>query len=108
MKQKQKNFIVLPKKPFVCENCGQKLSGGRYVNHCTNCLWSKHLDENIPGDRQSTCLGLMEPIGVTKKRGKWRIYHQCVKCRKKMVVDAKSDDNFQKIINLASQPVKID
>ncbi|HYC79501.1 MAG TPA: RNHCP domain-containing protein, partial [Candidatus Binatia bacterium] len=47
---------------FVCENCGTKVSGNGYTNHCPNCLYSKHVDNN-PGDRLNKCHGLMEPIG---------------------------------------------
>jgi len=108
MSSKQKNFIVLPKKNFICGNCGAKVCGGRYINHCPVCLWSKHLDKDLPGDRQSTCGSLMEPIGVIKKGDKWRICHQCVRCNKKTIVDAKNEDNFEKIIKLVGQPTKID
>jgi len=104
----KKNFIVLPQKNFVCENCGQKVSGGRYVNHCSACLWSKHLDEDLPGDRKSTCGGLMKPIGAIRKGNKWRIYHQCIKCGKKTVVDASNHDRSEEIIKLAALPIKID
>jgi hypothetical protein len=52
------------KEDFVCEHCGKPVVGNGYTNHCPECLWSKHVDVN-PGDRAATCLGLMEPVGVT-------------------------------------------
>lgn len=32
-------------------------------NHCPHCLYSKHVDIN-PGDREESCHGLLEPVGV--------------------------------------------
>ena len=29
---------------FVCGNCGEKIKGDGYTNHCLQCLWSKHVD----------------------------------------------------------------
>jgi hypothetical protein len=44
-------------------------------------LYSKHVDEVGPGDRASSCGGLMEPIGLDQggKKG-FVIIHRCVKC----------------------------
>ena len=98
----RKNFLVPKKEEFVCLNCGQKVIGGGYVNHCPNCLWSKHVDQDIPGDRQSDCRGAMKPIGVIKKGEKWRIIHQCQQCGKKTIADAKKEDNFDLIIKLST------
>ncbi|WDF05905.1 RNHCP domain-containing protein [Shouchella hunanensis] len=39
-------------------------ANGSYRNHCPFCLYSKHQDI-IPGDRASTCGGLMEPQHCT-------------------------------------------
>lgn len=74
---------------FKCENCGKLVKvqavGTKHRNHCLFCLWSKHLDDKVPGDRASTCLGLLKPIGLTFKKeadskGELMIVHQCVKC----------------------------
>ncbi len=46
-----------------CNNCDEqvfRLNNGSYRNHCPFCLFSLHVD-NIPGDRNNTCKGLMEP-----------------------------------------------
>ena len=44
---------------FECGNCGHEIEGNGYTNHCTACLWSKHVDVN-PGDRAADCHGLMK------------------------------------------------
>lgn len=64
---------------FVCEHCGQRVTGSGYTNHCPNCLWSKHVDV-FPGDRIATCHGLMEPIGLNWKQGQYQIVHRCQRC----------------------------
>jgi hypothetical protein len=68
---------------FICENCGKKVvpvTNGSYRNHCPFCLCSKHVDDK-PGDRQSGCGGIMDPVGVTYKSGKgYQIIHKCRKC----------------------------
>ena len=51
---------------FTCEHCGAFLQGNGYTNHCSRCLWSKHVD-NSPGDRANSCRGLMKPIAVEPK-----------------------------------------
>ncbi len=59
---------------FTCRVCGWPVvsagAGSDHRNHCPNCLYSVHLDEE-PGDRESNCHGRMEPIGVwvREKRG---------------------------------------
>jgi len=85
---------------FVCENCGTKVSGNGYTNHCPNCLYSKHVDIN-PGDRMSECGGLMKPIEILQKNGEFIILHKCEKCgfeRKNKVSDK---DNINTIIKLS-------
>lgn len=86
---------------FVCEKCGQTVFGTGYTDHCSNCLWSKHLDIK-PGDRQEKCGGLMKPIGVEIKGGKYIIYYQCQKCGYKFRVKAADGDNFEAILKLVS------
>ncbi|MGC8981457.1 MAG: RNHCP domain-containing protein [Minisyncoccia bacterium] len=48
---------------FRCERCGTFVKGTGYIDHCPNCLWSKHVDIN-PGDRKANCGGMMKPKGV--------------------------------------------
>lgn len=66
---------------FVCENCGYLVSGSGYTNHCSRCLFSKHVDI-FPGDRAEACGGLMEPIGVELSKGKYVITQKCRYCGK--------------------------
>lgn len=64
---------------FTCERCGTFVEGNGFTNHCPNCLFSKHVDEN-PGDRAATCHGLMEPIAIEQARGEHVIVHRCLAC----------------------------
>ena len=48
----------------------------RYTNHCSQCLWSKHVDVN-PGDRASLCQGLMPAVLVDTKKGHYRFLQRC-------------------------------
>ncbi len=100
----RRNFLVLEEELYTCEHCGEKVVGGRYNNHCPVCLWSKHVDGEIPGDRMSDCKGMMTPVGVIQKHGTWRIIQECVKCSKTFVVDSSGDDNFDLIIKLSQKP----
>lgn len=98
--QVKKHFIRKVENYF-CEHCGTKVSGTGYTNHCPKCLWSKHVDDKIPGDRLSKCQGLMEPIKVEFLHGKYSLLHRCEKCGKisKNKIDLK--DNFEKVIELS-------
>ena len=101
---KRKNFIHVNEE-FICEKCGQKnppLAGG-CRNHCKKCLFSKHVDEKVPGDRKSTCNGLMEPIELDKDGRKgYVIIHKCLKCGKLLNNKCASDDDFDAIIKLST------
>jgi len=99
-KNQRKNFIRI-KEDFVCENCGTKIKGTGYTNHCPNCLWSKHVDINIPGDRINSCQGLMRPIAVETKGDQYIIIHQCLKCKKIKKNKAGNSDNMDAIIELS-------
>ena len=95
----QKHFIRV-KEDFTCQNCGEKVKGGGYTNHCPKCLYSKHVDEEVPGDRKSDCEGLMKPVGVDKKEDKFIIIHECVKCGKKMRNKTSEEDDFEVVLNV--------
>jgi hypothetical protein len=99
---KRKNFIRKTE-DFVCENCGISVSGTGYTNHCPACLFSKHVDEEIPGDRKSKCQGLMKPIGIEQKRGEYILIHKCLKCGKMMKNKTSESDNFEKILEISKQ-----
>ena len=81
---------------FLCGNCGVQVPpsiDGSCRNHCNECLFSRHLDIN-PGDRLADCEGLMEPVDVEKKHGKYRILHKCMKCGFKRWNQVSSDDEL--------------
>ncbi len=90
---------------FVCEKCGHKVQGNGYTNHCSECLWSKHVDVN-PGDRANNCGGMMEPIGVDKKGSEYTILHKCTKCGFEKPNKANKEDSFQMIVQVSSEPKK--
>lgn len=96
----KKNFIRQTE-AFVCEVCGTMVAGTGYTNHCPNCLFSKHIDEVIPGDRKSACGGLMEPIGVEINHGQYSLLHRCQKCGKMTKNKTAENDNFEKIIEIS-------
>lgn len=87
---------------FKCENCGNEVVGNGYTNHCPKCLYSKHVDIN-PGDRASSCGGLMEPISIEKKNGEERIIHRCKKCGFEKANKIQKDDNFDLIVEISKK-----
>ena len=100
-----KKFIVI-NEGFTCKNCGKQNSPqrGSCRNHCTDCLYSLHVDEKSPGDRQSSCRALMKPIKITQNSKKgWIIIHKCLKCGKEITNKTAPDDNFDKIIELTQK-----
>jgi hypothetical protein len=92
---------------FQCRRCRRAISpdpyGTRHRNHCSWCLWSLHVDET-PGDRASTCRGLLEPIAVwVKKDGEWAIVHRCMTCGQLKTNRIAGDDNPWSLIALAAK-----
>lgn len=88
------------KEDFTCEQCGTLVHGNGYTNHCPQCLWSKHVDVN-PGDRRSTCGGLMKPATIEFKGGEYFILHQCVVCGFKKRNKTATNDLFDAIVTLS-------
>jgi len=84
---------------FICEHCGQFVSGNGYTNHCPACLWSKHVDVN-PGDRAAGCGGLMEPVGAQQKSGETILVHRCVQCGHIKRNRTAPEDNFSLLLNV--------
>lgn len=87
---------------FVCENCGNKVRGDGYTNHCPGCLFSKHVDLN-PGDRSCECNGLMEPVEIQQKNGEFIILHKCQKCGFKRKNKISENDNYKKVLEISSK-----
>mgnify|MGYP001604743940 CR=1 FL=1 len=94
----RKNFIR-KKEDFECQNCGYFVEGTGYTNHCHKCLYSKHVDLNVPGDRGNKCGGLMKPVGVEIRSGKYVLIHKCQKCGVQKKNKSAKNDNFDAIIH---------
>lgn len=93
------------KEDFTCGKCGAFIHGTGYTNHCSKCLWSRHVDIN-PGDRQAVCKGMMKPVSVELKGGEYRILHRCVKCGFERKNKASKNDNFEMLVQISSHPVQ--
>lgn len=85
---------------FVCENCGAEVVGDGFTNHCAVCLWSKHVDVN-PGDREAECGGLMAPVSVEMKNGKYRILQRCEVCGHERWNKTVDGDSFEAILEIS-------
>ena len=100
---------------FRCGHCknhvstAHVLSGVNNRNHCPFCLWSRHLDLYVAGDRLSACKGQMKPIGLTmkksrnkyriKSRGELMLIHQCVECGCLSINRIAADDDPDSIMD---------
>jgi hypothetical protein len=85
---------------FTCDHCGFAVQGTGYTNHCPNCLWSRHVDV-MPGDRQASCGGLMEPVAVEKKSSGHRILHRCQLCGAEKWNQSAPEDRFVRLVEIA-------
>lgn len=90
-KSNTKIHFIKVKEDFNCENCGFHVFGNGYTNQCPNCLYSKHVDQNIPGDRASECRGLMKPVEYFKRGDQVYLVHKCILCGK--IANNKLADN---------------
>lgn len=95
---------------FKCSHCKRWVVINSYMgtinrNHCTSCLWSKHVDKN-KGDRRSVCHGGMRPIGLTFKhegagrQGEIMLVHECAACRTLSINRIAGDDDNEKILSI--------
>jgi len=94
-----KNFKRV-KENFICGNCGYKVVGDGYTDHCPKCLWGRHVDEEIPGDRASDCGALMKPIGGEYVAGKFKIHYKCEGCRHDFWVREGEGDDRELLMEL--------
>lgn len=94
---------------FICLNCGKKNIPAIKTcrNHCAYCLFSRHLDECLPGDRQSNCKGEMRPISILTghRKADFVIEHECERCGKRQRNYAASDDNRERMYEIAAAKV---
>lgn len=109
---------------FECERCHVRVSkdgfiGTSHRNHCPVCLWSKHVDSQKSGDRQSGCLSLMEPVGLTFKdegddkygrlrQGELMIVHRCTGCGKISINRIAGDDSPEVILSVFEKSFDLD
>jgi hypothetical protein len=103
----RKNPITI-NEGFTCLKCKKEVGpnvDGSCRNHCPFCLWSLHVDKEVPGDRESECGALMQPIGMelNKKKG-LRILHMCQQCSHKSYNRTASDDDYDLICELSRIP----
>lgn len=105
MNQIRKNFIH-KNESFVCANCGANVSDGNGFirNHCNFCLFSKHVDSEVPGDRLSECGGLMvvSAVDLSSKKG-YILVHKCLKCAKVMNNKVAPDDDMNKVAEYSAR-----
>lgn len=100
---------------FICLNCQKQISGKNIGtvnrNHCPRCLYSKHVDKDIPGDRKADCQKEMKPVGLTfkleginkygqEKQGELMLIHECIRCAKISINRIAGDDNPEKILQI--------
>ncbi|TAK25673.1 MAG: RNHCP domain-containing protein [Chloroflexota bacterium] len=90
---------------FRCKRCkmmvGPVVYGGHNRNHCPFCLWSRHVDGRVPGDRASTCGSMMMPIGVfVRPKGEHTIVHRCLGCEFERHNRIAADDFFDRVLAL--------
>lgn len=96
---------------FTCAQCGHAVqpSTRSCRNHCPVCLYSLHVDVN-PGDRSSTCRGIMEPIGVLRHSRKgYQVIHRCQSCghEARNILRFEDDvqpDSFDRALQLMAHP----
>ena len=100
---------------FICDHCHENVPismemAVRNRNHCPHCLWSKHVDDTVPGDRASVCDGMMKPVGLTLKKtkpdkygktreaGELMLVHRCTGCEKLGINRIAADDDTDMIL----------
>jgi hypothetical protein len=104
---------------FECANCGMHvscdplLSGVQNRNHCPYCLYSRHVDNRVAGDRQAACKATMRPVGLTIKRsrnkyaserdGELMLIHRCTRCNKLVINRIAADDNTDLLLEVFQQ-----
>lgn len=93
---------------FKCLHCGHDVPQAHQTcrNHCTECLYSMHVDKDDPGDRESECGDMMTPLAIDKSGKKGlMIFHKCLKCGKITKNKVADDDNMDEVINISVNPL---
>lgn len=105
-------FIGSGNDGFRCINCGSDVlpvTTGGYRNHCPFCLHSRHVDQ-APGDRASTCGGLMVPVGlIHHPRKGFQLIHRCTTCgierRNRIVATGLLPDDAEQVRSLSTRAI---
>lgn len=97
------NMFQRKKEDFTCEQCGFFVVGNGYTNHCSKCLWGKHVDVN-PGDRASVCQGMMQPYSFTMNKQEFVVIHKCVSCGFMGKNRLSLEDNMDVLVALKQKP----
>lgn len=88
----------------VCDEPIKPLTNGSYRNHCPFCLSSLHVDKRVPGDRTSTCGGVMDAVGVRRSKKGWQIIHRCGSCgaekANRAALDTDQPDDLDALLRL--------
>ncbi len=63
-------------------------------NHCPYCFISLHVDGDVPGDRSTTCHGIMKPIEFVYHTRDSKILFFCTVCGKKHRNKVADDDEL--------------
>jgi hypothetical protein len=87
---------------FVCDCCGEEVTGNGYTDHCPRCLFGKHVDV-FPGDRAEVCGGILEPIGITYHPSRSDILYRCTRCGKEICNKVAENDNPEAVIAVAQK-----
>ena len=95
---------------FRCRNCRldvpRHAPGTNHRNHCPSCLWSRHVDDDVPGDRDADCAASMEPVAVcVRADGEWALVHRCTGCSTLRLNRIAGDDNALTLMHLAVRPL---
>jgi hypothetical protein len=98
--------------------CDPALAGVQNRNHCPYCLWSRHLDWRVAGDRLAGCRASMQPIGLTLKRsrnkyaaardGELMLIHRCTICAKVAINRIAADDSVAAILQIFEGSARAD
>lgn len=94
--------FIKKQEDFVCAHCGAEVKGSGYTNHCPKCFWSKHVDID-PGDRASSCGGMMRPVRVEGGVGGYVVVHRCEKCGYESRVKSAQGDSTDALLALAKE-----
>ena len=87
---------------FVCINCGKDVPPAPKTsrNHCPWCFFSLHVDDKVPGDRASSCGGVMNPVAYKVNGDRLKILFRCEKCGKEHWNKIAEDDDLEVLVRI--------